>query len=202
MSFAIRVVAVTLSCLGNADHVCEEWYREAALFVRLDSSLDSEALLTYFSTCTPSAKELNEIPIWLNRLGDDNFQIREQASRQLLRLGRAALPSLQEGLASKDAEVRRRCAECLDKMESLKFHLEERLIILSRAKTAYCVQVSFLRRMEKSCYGKISQVREAQQLAIECDADLERVEWMLLRIGIGREEVDKCKREAEQEDRP
>src|SRR5437016_5694651 len=49
----------------------------------------------------------------LRRLADRNFKAREQATAELLRLGRAARPILEEGVKDSDAEVRRRCGVLL-----------------------------------------------------------------------------------------
>jgi hypothetical protein len=49
----------------------------------------------------------------VSRLGDPSFAERERASEAILRLGRGAVPALESGLQSSDAEVRRRVAELL-----------------------------------------------------------------------------------------
>ncbi len=49
----------------------------------------------------------------VNRLGDPSFAERERASDALRHLGRSAVPALEEGLKSSDAEIRRRAAELL-----------------------------------------------------------------------------------------
>ncbi len=43
-------------------------------------------------------------------LGSDLFEQREKANAELLRLGESALPALEQGLKSPDAEIRARCA--------------------------------------------------------------------------------------------
>jgi len=43
-------------------------------------------------------------------LGHNSFKVREQAKRELIELGRAAVKALEEGLKSEDTEVRRSCA--------------------------------------------------------------------------------------------
>src|SRR5438094_10160169 len=45
----------------------------------------------------------------LRRLAERNYKAREQATAELLRLGPAARPILEEGANDSDAEVRRRC---------------------------------------------------------------------------------------------
>ena len=49
----------------------------------------------------------------VQRLGDDSCEVREEAGRQLQRLGRAAVAALKAGLASPDREIRGRCRDLL-----------------------------------------------------------------------------------------
>jgi hypothetical protein len=49
----------------------------------------------------------------VRELGDDSFQVRQNATRQLEQLGRAAKQALLRGLGSRDAEVRSRCRRIL-----------------------------------------------------------------------------------------
>jgi hypothetical protein len=49
----------------------------------------------------------------VGRLNHPSFSERERAGASLALLGRTAVPALQEGLQSADAEIRRRCAELL-----------------------------------------------------------------------------------------
>jgi hypothetical protein len=59
-----------------------------------------------------SASELVE------QLGDDSLQVRDQASKSLVRLGSAARGALQQGIDSANAEVRQRCEAILAEMAS------------------------------------------------------------------------------------
>jgi HEAT repeat protein len=52
------------------------------------------------------------------QLGDEDFDKRERASKELLGLGAVAVPALREALNSRDAEIQRRARECLDRIES------------------------------------------------------------------------------------
>lgn len=47
------------------------------------------------------------------RLGDDSFQVRQQASRELEKIGRSAKQALLAGLNSRDPEIRSRCRRLL-----------------------------------------------------------------------------------------
>ena len=54
---------------------------------------------------------------WVGQLGDDNFGVREEASRKLWAAGRAAEPALRAALKGKDPEAVRRARDILDKLE-------------------------------------------------------------------------------------
>lgn len=62
---------------------------------------------------SPVSKE--QIRNWINQLGDDDFEKREEASQKLWQLGEAAEAAIKEVLTSKDAEVSRRARELHDK---------------------------------------------------------------------------------------
>ena len=54
----------------------------------------------------------------IEQLGDDDFHVREEASRQLKAVGIPALPALRKALAHPNAEVRRRAGELLPALET------------------------------------------------------------------------------------
>lgn len=49
----------------------------------------------------------------VERLGSDSFEMREAASKELVRMGRHALPALERAQRAVDAEVRRRARHCV-----------------------------------------------------------------------------------------
>jgi hypothetical protein len=61
----------------------------------------------------PSATMSSNPADLVRRLGDDSYPVREQASRELLRLGLAARDALLRGAADADPEIRRRCRDLL-----------------------------------------------------------------------------------------
>jgi hypothetical protein len=61
----------------------------------------------------PSGPDERRCAELVRRLGDDSFEIREQAAKALLQMGRVAKPALQEGSQSADPEIRRRCRQLL-----------------------------------------------------------------------------------------
>jgi hypothetical protein len=66
--------------------------------------------------------------VLVRQLGADSYREREASSRQLLRIGRRAILAVRAGLADPDAEIRRRCAALLPRID--RPELEPRLAAL------------------------------------------------------------------------
>jgi hypothetical protein len=74
------------------------------------------ALLLSFSALRaddPSGSDERRCADLVRQLGDDSFEVREQAAKMILQMGVVAKPALQEGTSSTDPEVRRRCRALL-----------------------------------------------------------------------------------------
>ncbi|HVS34583.1 MAG TPA: HEAT repeat domain-containing protein, partial [Gemmataceae bacterium] len=54
----------------------------------------------------------------VEQLGDNDFRVREEASRRLKAIGLPALPALRKALTCPDAEVRRRANELVPALET------------------------------------------------------------------------------------
>ena len=54
----------------------------------------------------------------IDQLGSERFKDREQATHELSKLGKSALPSLKEATNSLDAEVRRRAQQLVEQIEA------------------------------------------------------------------------------------
>ncbi len=65
----------------------------------------------------PSQPTQEQVRRWVAQLGDDDFTVREEASKKLWEAGAAAEPALKEVLKDTDEEVRRRAREILDKFQ-------------------------------------------------------------------------------------
>ncbi len=63
-------------------------------------------------------KSEEEIKRWIDQLGSEQFQDREQATQKLLKFGKSALPSLKEAVKSRDAEVRHRAQQLIDRISA------------------------------------------------------------------------------------
>lgn len=71
---------------------------------------DDAGLLAFFRKGSPDEDAIRDL---IKKLGDDDFEVREKATKDLTALGPAAEPYLREALKSGDAEVVRRAEECL-----------------------------------------------------------------------------------------
>jgi HEAT repeat protein len=76
---------------------------------------DDAGLLQFFRKHSPDE---NAIRALIKKLGDDSFEVREQASADLTALGALAEPYLRAALKSSDAEVTLRAEACLKKIGS------------------------------------------------------------------------------------
>src|SRR5260370_1534099 len=79
---------------------------------------DGPALLAYFKARTLSQEDLDRLAATVAKLGDNDFEAREKASRDLVAAGRPALTFLKNALTSTDPEIARRARLCLDEIEA------------------------------------------------------------------------------------
>jgi hypothetical protein len=61
-------------------------------------------------------EEMKRAAELVRRLEEEDIEVRERATRELITLGRAAIPSLREAFQSKDAEARSRAALAIDRV--------------------------------------------------------------------------------------
>src|SRR5262245_1655606 len=71
-------------------------------------SPDGAGALAYLQTWVSEGDKQARVRAFVAQLGDDNFDRREEASRQLRLAGPAALAEIRRAVDSTDAEVRRR----------------------------------------------------------------------------------------------
>jgi hypothetical protein len=84
-------------------------------------SVEGPALLEFLRKEMPSAVDADRIKELIRRLGDDSFEVREKASADLVALGAAARPALEQAKTDKDTEIARRAQECLQKIGGAAF---------------------------------------------------------------------------------
>jgi hypothetical protein len=89
----------------------EQTLRDAHLAV------EGPALLTFFRERTLTETQQARLIDLIKKLGDDDFDVREKASAELVKAGRMAVPLLRPAQRDKDAEVARRAADCLRDIE-------------------------------------------------------------------------------------
>ena len=78
----------------------------------------SAALVEFFKKRTKSPEELARIQSWLGDLGNDDFRIREDATRQLSMQGPLVLPFLRDFEMSSDPEILRRATLIHDRIRN------------------------------------------------------------------------------------
>jgi HEAT repeats/PQQ-like domain len=79
---------------------------------------DGPALLDFIRTRIIADVDAGKIRGWIKDLGNDNFDVREKATQELIRLGNLAAPLLLNALKDTDIEVVRRAEECLQRIKS------------------------------------------------------------------------------------
>ncbi|HZV05735.1 MAG TPA: HEAT repeat domain-containing protein [Gemmataceae bacterium] len=77
---------------------------------------DGPGLASYFKRRTSTISDESRIKELVQRLGSDEFKVREEASRQLVMLGPRARPFLQVALKNSDPEIVRRAQDCLERI--------------------------------------------------------------------------------------
>lgn len=64
-----------------------------------------------------------QVDAWIQQLGDDSYDVRENASRELSALGLTAKPELLAGMRGTDSEIRWRCAKLWEAVRETDFQL-------------------------------------------------------------------------------
>jgi len=92
--------------------VHERYLKEAKL------GTDDAALLEIIRSRTFTDKQRTAIVDQVRLLGDRKFAVREQAEKDLIKVGKVAIPRLKEALQDSDPEVAKRAARCLEAIET------------------------------------------------------------------------------------
>jgi hypothetical protein len=74
-----------------------------------------------------ASPDANQIKKLIHELGSDEYNVRQNATKTLSEIGRAALPALKEALQSTDAEVRQRARHVMDAIQTSPNYLTETL---------------------------------------------------------------------------
>ena len=75
---------------------------------------DGPGLVEFFRKQTVSEEQRREVGKLIKQLGDDDFEVRENATKKLTALRHAAAPALRQARNQRDVEVVRRAEQCLN----------------------------------------------------------------------------------------
>jgi len=78
---------------------------------------DGPALQAMLRKRTLTSAEQEKVKVWIRKLGDKSFTVREQAVSELVARGTMILPLLREALKDSDLEVSRRAQRCIKRIE-------------------------------------------------------------------------------------
>ncbi|GIW80496.1 MAG: hypothetical protein KatS3mg105_2303 [Gemmatales bacterium] len=115
MLHLVLTSAITLALMGAAGAQTETSDEEILRSVGM--STEGDALLQFVRNQIQVASNTDQIKEMIRKLGDDSFQTREQATNELIALGRVALPHLQAALKDSDLEIVRRAEKCIEKIQ-------------------------------------------------------------------------------------
>jgi HEAT repeat protein len=105
-------------------------------------------LLQEITKRTLTELDTNRAQALIEKLGDDSFDIRQQAQTELKKMGPMIIPLLRQGLKHPDLEVRNRSRECLNSIEADKnvplSPVTARLIALRKPKGAAEALLAYL----------------------------------------------------------
>jgi hypothetical protein len=73
-------------------------------------------LVEFLQTQAPSKERIEKARKLIRKLGDDAFEVREKASKELVLLGGFALPFLRAAVSDPDPEIARRARQCLEEI--------------------------------------------------------------------------------------
>jgi hypothetical protein len=81
--------------------------------------VDDAKVMDYLRKHIPAAGDGSRIKVLINQLGDDMFEARVKATKELVEIGAAAVPLLREAAESSDPEVKKRAEQCLKEIGSI-----------------------------------------------------------------------------------
>jgi hypothetical protein len=103
---------------------------------------DGNSLIQFLARRSEDKFDPIQIKALISKLGDDNFETREQTSATLNAIGIAALPELKNASKSPDVEISRRAKDCIQKIEegSRKFVVAASIRLLGTKKPEGALQ--------------------------------------------------------------
>ncbi len=120
LTYPARLLVLALAALRPAApcHAAENEANAADERVVKEAGINPDAagLLAYFRERTPTAEDDKRLRALVRQLGDEQFAVREKATKELVRRGLPAVPLLRQAQRDPDAEVARRAAQCLEEI--------------------------------------------------------------------------------------
>lgn len=115
---ALPGLAIALGAGTQAGEAEERLKRDESILAAARIGTDTSSLLDFFRQRTLTDARRQRIAGLLKQLGDDDFLVRERATRLLVILGRPAIPALQQAATGDDAEVAHRAKRCRGAIDS------------------------------------------------------------------------------------
>ncbi len=109
---------------------------------------EGDATLAEFKKRTLNEADREKVQAAINRMGDDDFNLRERAQDDLVKMGTSVAPLLRQALASADEEIKKRAQKALDQIEkdksSTMLPIQARLMAYRKPAGAADVLLAFL----------------------------------------------------------
>jgi uncharacterized membrane protein (UPF0127 family) len=113
IAVALVLVLAEIASANDADALAAD---EATL-KEAHVAADGPSLLDFFRRRTLKSADLARIKELITQLGDDSFEVRQNASAELKKVGPIAVPLLRQASKDSDIEVVRRAEDCLRHIE-------------------------------------------------------------------------------------
>jgi hypothetical protein len=114
---SVLFIALASCGLGSADDAAAELTQYTNTLKENKVPTDGKGLLAYFKARTLSETDKAKLAGLVRKLGDDAFKVREQAGRDLMAAGRAAVPFLRAAVNDPDLEIAKRSKRLLESIE-------------------------------------------------------------------------------------
>lgn len=117
VSLACFHVLSLLAMFAESPSVDVEVTHAEHMLRQAGANTDGAGLLAFIRARTLSDEQRKELTRKVRQFGNADFAVREKASRELIALGRAALPYLRPAVRDPDLETSRRARRCIEKIE-------------------------------------------------------------------------------------
>src|SRR5689334_13580279 len=117
---AAVLVGVPLGQAARPDNTEERLADDVQLLQDAGVKTDGPGLVEFFRKQTVSEEQRREVGKLIKQLGDDDFEVRENATRKLTALGHAAAPALRQARDHRDLEIARRAERCLNALQGVR----------------------------------------------------------------------------------